>query len=91
MINKEIEITRTDFNNITVVTHSVMSQFKAIEMLKQIFTEQFNVTDNKYNKGKITCEIRIPDDYAGIFSFEMERVIDEHNLHDKVNYMEKLK
>lgn len=81
-----IKIHRNQYNNLQVVTRSVQDQFRAIQLFKDMFLEQFNVTSNEYNKGKITCNITIPEDHAAIFSFEMMRVMNEHNLHDQIDF-----
>lgn len=81
-----IKIERIEYEKLKVVTQSVQDQFRAIQLLKDMFLEQFNVITNNYNKGKITCEITIPEDHAAIFSFEMMRVMDEHSLHGYIEF-----
>lgn len=81
-----IKIHRTKYENLKVVTRSVQDQFRAIQLFKDMFLEQFNVTSNEYNNGKIICNITIPEDHAAIFSFEMMRVMNEHNLHEHIDF-----
>lgn len=85
-----IVIKRTNADKLEIVTNNVMSQFKILELFKDVFTTQFNVTDNRYSHGKIYCEVTIPEEYIGLFSFEMERAIYEHNLQNEIEFKEKI-
>jgi len=81
-----IQLKRTKYDELEVITKSVFDQFKVINLLKELFEVQFNVIGNEYRKGKIYCTLKIPEEESVAFTFQMMSTMNFNNLEDHLEF-----
>ena len=81
-----IQLKRTKYDELEVITKSVFDQFKVINLLKEMFEVQFNVISNEYRKGKIYCTLKIPEEESVAFTFQMMYAMVVNNLDEHIEF-----